>query len=287
MLRREGFEPDVINAHEFQAGVAARLLGLRQNRPVVVTEHWSGFLTGAITPRQMRLARFAFGGKVTAAPVSSALAEGIAARRLARTMTIIPNPVDTDTFSPVPPRDPWPEGEQHLLFVGRLVEIKALPVLLEAFRQVAGRHPGAVLDLIGDGPDRDFLETAVADRDLAGRVVFHGSLPPSEVVEFIRRSTGVVLASRHETFGAVLLEAMACGRPVVATRTCGAAPVVSEYGQIVLPPGESDPLAAALEQLLAEPAAIDHGMADGIRSDFGFEAIGARYDALYRSLRGE
>ena len=49
-------------------------------------------------------------------------------------------------------------------------------------------------------------------------------------------------------------------------------------------PGESGPLAEALEQLLDRPAEIDHGMAEGIRAEYGFEAIGARYEALYRSL---
>ncbi|QBF31974.1 glycosyltransferase family 4 protein [Thalassococcus sp. S3] len=141
-----------------------------------------------------------------------------------------------------------------LLFVGRLAAVKGAPVLLEAFTEVREQVPDCQLVLIGDGPDRTALEARAADMGLRDGVVFAGYKSQAEVAEALEKADVFVLPSFAEGVPVVLMEAMAAEVPVVTTRIAGV-PELVENGVtgLLVPPGPSKPLAAALIQLLAHP----------------------------------
>jgi len=181
---------------------------------------------------------------------------------------VIPNPVLTDeTFSyaaeplqdaPVEPGKPW------ILFAGRLEYEKGLDVLLAAFSTVA-QQSNADLVLLGEGALRESLRCMASRQGFEGRM--HIRPFQNNPFPFIREASVLVLPSRFEGFGNVLIEAMSCGTQVVAT-DCpnGPAEILQNgrYGQLV-PVGDAEALASALLDSLdgrfhVEPAAL-HGYA--------------------------
>jgi colanic acid/amylovoran biosynthesis glycosyltransferase len=144
----------------------------------------------------------------------------------------------------------WHEGRAHrLLFVGRLIPAKGLPFLLETVAMI----DDAILDIAGDGPQRRFLETKAASLGIANRVRFLGYQSQVQVGELLRDADVFVMGSFAEGLPVVLMEAMAAGVPVVATRIAGIPELVDD-GQngFLVPPGDPALTAAAVRQLLED-----------------------------------
>ena len=112
-----------------------------------------------------------------------------------------------------------PEDQILFLFVGRLLELKALDTLLAAFQIAATRDPRIGLVVVGDGPERYRIEEAV--NQFPGRVWFPGRQNQQGVISWMRSSDVLVLPSRRETWGLVVNEAMVCGLPVIVSSVCG------------------------------------------------------------------
>ncbi len=121
------------------------------------------------------------------------------------------------------------EKDDYVVYVGRLVEYKGLPILLKAMKIVQRELPMKLV-VVGDGEDRQRFEKL--SKDLGVEVEFKGRLPENEKIEIIKRARVLVLPSqsRLEAFGIVLLEAMACGTPVIASNIAGVRVVAREGG---------------------------------------------------------
>jgi glycosyltransferase involved in cell wall biosynthesis len=151
----------------------------------------------------------------------------------------------------------------HLLFVGRFDRHKGGDVVIDAFRRVAQRFPELRLSFVGrdeglsDEEGRSWtLAEYVAERapDVAGRIDYLGRLPNSALAELRRKAFATIVGSRYETFGIVVLEAMAYGCPLVATRTGGIVEIVEDgVNGLLARPGDPDDLAAAILRLLEAP----------------------------------
>lgn len=158
------------------------------------------------------------------------------------------------------PRDPA-EETPVILHVARLVELKGTAYLLRAFARMAAGHPGLRLVIIGDGPLRARLEALAATLGVGERVLFLGARPHAVVMEWMRRAMMLVLPSvltasgRVEGLGMVMLEAAACGVPVVASRVGGIPEGVAEgRSGLIVPPRDVEALAAAMGGLADDPA---------------------------------
>ena len=162
-------------------------------------------------------------------------------------VTVVPNGVDSEFFGP--PARERPSGPLRLLTVARLVPDKDHDTLLMAFARIASRHPEAELWLVGDGPRRQALEHKAGDLALNGRVRFFSGQP--DLRAFYHRAHLFVLSSVAEALPNVILEAMAAGLPIVATRVGGIPEVVVEKSTgLLVEPGDVTGLAAALDYLL-------------------------------------
>lgn len=139
-----------------------------------------------------------------------------------------------------------------LLFVGRLRYYKGLEVLIEAMKDIE-----AHLLIVGDGPMRQEWEALTTELALTERVTFLGHVPDAELPAYYQACDLFVLPSTHrsETWGAVQIEAMACGKPVVCTELGTGTSYVNLHGEtgLVVPPRDSAALAQAINQLLADP----------------------------------
>jgi glycosyltransferase involved in cell wall biosynthesis len=177
------------------------------------------------------------------------------------------------------------EGITRLVTVGRLVPVKGHDVLLDAFAEVAGGRSDIELTVVGGGPERATLERRARQLGLGARVVFAGPLASDALLERLRAADAFVSASRREGFGVAIVEALACGVPVVATRSGGPEDIVGEGDGILCDADDVGALAGALMQLLGRLESFDRpALATRARDRFSREAVGARLVALYRRV---
>lgn len=191
----------------------------------------------------------------------------------------IPNMVDPAEFTPAVPSDP-----PVFLYMGRLHEPKGIFVLLDAFERLAG---DCRLWFAGDGPDRARLESATLVRGLSERVKLLGFVVGEEKKRVLASAFVLVLPSFHEGIPYAILEGLASGLPVIATRVGGIPDVVRDGTEgFLVPPGDPAALAGAMERLLSDRGLRDNmAMKARERSfDFSVERVSAQYIEVYREV---
>ena len=255
--RRAARDADVVHAHWLPSALPAIATG----KPFVL-QLWGSDV--ALAERMRSLAgRLVRRARIVVC-ASQALADD--ARRLgARDVRVIPSPVT------IPETVGEPDDPPHVLYVGRLSEEKGVRELAEAAR-------GLPLVVVGDGPLRPLFPDAV------------GFVPPHALGPYYERAAVVVVPSRREGYGMVAREALAHGRPVVATAVGGLVDAVEDgVTGVLVPPGDVAALRAALERLLADPAlrarlgAVGHEVARSTTGRRAYaEALVASYDAIRR-----
>jgi len=241
-----------------------------------------------------RIARWIARRQPSVVSLSTATARNLAAAGFdTARMRFIPNGVDTERFRPLasadgpwsPPPE-WPKRGTIAVTVGRLVPAKGLDLLFHAWRSAVAAAPDATLVIVGDGPLRQECEAAVASLGLAESVRFLGTR--RDVPEILRRSDVYVSSSRTEGMSNALLEALASGLPLVATRVGGAEDTVDDrVNGVLVPEGDVAALASALAELLASPEKR-RAMGEASRSlalaRFALDTIVDRYTELFLEL---
>lgn len=228
-LLDDGFDFDLIDAHYYYPdGVAAALLASYFKKPFVVTARGSdiNLLSLYAIPRQ--LMQWASRRASASIGVSQALAHSMKKMGMpAQGLRTFSNGVDLELFRPqeqVPKRTAlnWPSGPT-LISVGNLVESKGHHLAIEALVGL----PDFRLVIVGEGPLRDSLERLTVHFKLTSRVVFLGQVTPVQLSDCYSAADILVLMSSREGWPNVLLESMACGTPVVATRVGGIPEIVN------------------------------------------------------------
>jgi phosphatidyl-myo-inositol alpha-mannosyltransferase len=207
---------------------------------------------------------------------------------------IIPNGVDCDLFTggragSSRRRRTGERNIRHILFVGAMVQRKGLPHLIEAFMRLRQRRRDVDLWVVGDGPDSRRIRRLVPDR-LRRHVRFFGFVPRHALVRFYAEADVFCAPSLgQESFGMVLLEAMAAGLPVVASDIDGYRDVLTHGREgLLLPPRDPKVLASTLESLLNSPEELAQFGRNGRATAAGlhWKEIARRVDAVYRESLG-
>jgi len=268
----------LIHANGSRAMAYAGLAGRPAGRPVV----WHVRIADSDGPIDRALCALA----TEVIAISRAVA-----RRFAWAPTkvrLIPNGIDLGRFTPRPPSASLraalgvPPSAPIVASVGRFVEVKGYRYLLEAAAQVARARAGVHWILVGDGELRGELEAHARSLGLAPQVHFTGWR--DDIPDVLALCDVFVLPSLREAFGRVLVEAMAMGRPVVAT-TGGGVPDVVVDGEtgLLVDPAASAPLAAAVQTLLENPGRAGHLGAAGRRRAQSTFSLTAHVDAVERA----
>ena len=272
-LIREGLQFDAIDAHYFYPdGVAAVLLGKMFNKPVVITARGSDLtlIPQAALPRRMiQWAAAHAAGLVT---VCQALKDvlislGVPAERV----SVLRNGVDLAMFQPpadrIALRNALAVGGTTLLSVGHLIELKGHDLVIRALTHL----PHACLLIAGQGPLDHELRALAQTCGVADRVRFLGPIKHAALREYYGAADVLVLASSREGWANVLLEAMACGTPVVASDVGGTAEIVTTPAAGVLMRERTpNALADAVNVLLAR--APDRAATRTYAEQFSWEA---------------
>jgi glycosyltransferase involved in cell wall biosynthesis len=201
---------------------------------------------------------------------------GIAPARV----TLIPNPAfDANIFMRLAAVPPATAGRRFLA-IGRLAPQKDFGSLVAAFART-GRADDR-LTILGEGPEHAALTAAIARHGLAGRVVLAGF--HRDVAPWLAAADALILSSRYEGLPAAVLEAMAAGRPVIATDCCVAMRPLLDDGRhgILVPPGDIAALADAIAAF--DPAGYDSDAARAVAARHITDRVADRYLRLFRAV---
>lgn len=256
---RQEFPFDLIHAHfSYPDGVVAAALARRYGVPLIITEHarWRPWMKQYPSVRRMaaRASRSAAFHTCVSRFVRDLIREYVGE---SERLVVLPLGVDGTVFFPPHPGEE--RNPQHILYVGRLHLVKGVDVLLRAMALLVKRQPAPHLTLVGGNfysrtsREVDYMHQVAGDLGLEKHVDFSGPKPPAEVADLMRRSAVVVLPSRSETFGTVLIEALACGTPVVATQSGGPEEIVTNDVGRLVPRENPSALADAIQEILDDP----------------------------------
>ena len=243
---------DLIDAHYFYPdGVAAVMLGRRLERPVVITARGSDINLIARHRLPRRMIQWAARQAAGVVTVSRALKDALVALGVpAESIQVLRNGVDLTLFSPVDRervRQRLGMKQRTLLSVGNLLAFKGHHIAIRALSLL----PDCELVIIGAGPERPALDALARQTGVGERVRFAGSIGQEQLREYYGAADALVLASSREGWANVLLEAMACGTPVVASDVGGASELVASPEAGLLTERAPEALARTLQRLFS------------------------------------
>lgn len=294
-----GTAVDVVHGHcgeDIAVLPLARAAARRHRCPLVITVHASVRHNMRVTSARTAWLRLAGGAAerralaaadaviaLTPAAAGRLAGEGIPPGRI----QVIPPGYDPGLFAAAADApDPFPGvGRPRVGYVGRIAPQKDTGTLIRAFGRVTGP---AWLLIVGDGPGRRAAERQA--RPLAGRVRFTGFVPHARVPAVLRHLDVLVLASRYEELPSVLVEGMAAGLPVIASRVGGIPALVEDdVNGLLVPPGDDAALAAAISRVLAEPgtAARLAAAARQTARRYTWPALARQVAAIYLQVTGK
>jgi len=277
--------PSVIHAHvAFPAGWIAVQAGKRLNIPVVLTEHSGPFSTLTAHAPQRQLVHEALSCAQRTIAVSPALAAQIKAEFPEVTVDVVGNVVRTDLFTP--PEAGASASIATIAAVALLNPGKGLDILIKALALMMAKQQPLPVELViaGDGPDRGRLEKWARDCGVHKQCRFMGMLEREAVVRLLKQCDVFVLPSLGETFSLALAEAMACNKPVIATRCGGPEFLITPQTGILVAPGNAEEIANALIAVLTGAwRVVSERSRQDIESRFGPAAFLRDITPLYES----
>lgn len=251
-LIAQGWDFDLIDAHYYYPdGVAATIIGKALGKPVVITARGTDINLIPQYPRPRRLILQAAQDAAASITVCSALKDALVdLGAIAEKITVLRNGVDLELFRPedrAQARITFGMRDEFVLAsVGHLIERKGHHLAIEAMPQL----PDAVLYIAGAGEEENRLHQLADRLGVAGRIRFLGAIPQIQLRTLYNAADALILASSREGWANVLLEAMACGTPVVASNVWGTPEVVaSPAAGVLLPSRDAKGIAQAVTAL--------------------------------------
>jgi glycosyltransferase involved in cell wall biosynthesis len=287
-IHKEG-KPDLIHVHTgMKAGLLAMWVKRKFKIPYIVSEHWTGFLPeasdnfadlpGVIKKNWKKLIRGASGVSVVSSYLADKLSMSI---RGQFPLVVIPNVVNTSVFFPDPQQK---AGLAKFVHVSELNFQKDPDSILQAFAIVKNSGASFCLDIFGT--PRNEVKAIVNNLGLSDEVQFHGEVPQTELSRYFQQADALILYSRYETFGCVIIEANACGLPVIVSDIPVLNEIVKEGENGVLVRG-NDPQALAEKLLFFIKGKVKFdpdNIAATASKKYNYKEIGKRFYEWYKSV---
>ncbi len=278
--------PDLIHAHVvlpcgWIASHASRTWGI----PAILTEHTSPFTVHLYSPLQRWLVRETL-KRIPVLAVSPALRQRILEFVPATNVRVLGNVIQTHFFTPDKGSLDQERRKKRFLTIALLSNQKGIVYLLQAASLLRTKVDSPFEIVIGgDGPERSRLEHLARALKLTDICRFVGLLDATQVRDWMRWCDVFILPSIHETFGIVLGEAMACGKPVIATRCGGPEFVVDEGCGMLVPVADAHALADAMEQFLLNRVQYDPvRIRESVCQRFSEESFLRNIETIYNEI---
>jgi len=279
--------PEIIHAHWIlPQGLNAMITSLLLGIPFIVTVHGADAYS-ADSNLIRKISRWVL-SKASSVTANSVKTRAEVEKQLGMAeITIIPMGVDESSFKPKNDRAPG----KTILFIGRLAEIKGVEYLIRAFPKVKEKHPEAKLNIIGEGEEEPRLRREAESTGHGKDIHFLGPIPHEKITGHYQAADVFILPSivdsrgASEGLGVVVIEALACGTPTVATELGGITDIIKdgETGLLV-PEKNPDRLADAIDKILSDRDLADRLARNGrllVHEKYGWEKIASEFKRVY------
>lgn len=285
-VKKRSGKPDLVHANIlYEGGRQALVLKFLFGIPFVCAEHWTGyhpqdgsykgFFRKMISKIVATKAKFIL-------PVTQNLAEAMQSHGLKGKYKVVPNTIDTKIFN----LETRNESRQQFVHVSSLDERqKNFAGIINAFHALSRSNPGLKL-MVAGGTDniphaQELVTKSGIDKE---KIIFTGNKSETEIAQLLSQSLALVLFSNYENQPCVILEALACGTPVIATRVGGVGEIVNKKNGILVTPGNDYALAFSMRWVLEKKDTfVPEKLAEEIKEHHSLEAIGILLNDVYTS----
>jgi glycogen(starch) synthase len=297
LLRREGWEPDVVHGHDWRVGWAADTLSALYDVPFVLTmhgteriRHGGNLPRGAPTDINSVEWWLAFRARRLIASSSFMVEQLVTGFELApERVTRVPNGIDPALWD-FPDSAPV-DREPLVVSWGRVQYEKGFQVLVRAMPVLRGRVPDVSCTIAGRGSYLPELQSQIDVEGVSDLVDLPGYVPDAELRKLIRRAGCVVIPSLYEPFGLVALEALAAGAPLIVARTGGLSEMIEgTEAALTFEPGNPDDLASRIEEVLTDrdlAVSLTERAEELVRTTYAWDAIANTTANVYAQVRDE
>ena len=281
-------KPDLVHVHiAMKAGLIARWLKKKYNVPYVITEHWTGYLSEA----KENLSDYSFFYRIANKNIiKNALAVSVVSKYLGERIkhlfnidryVVIPNVVNTNLFYPVERNR---NDAVHFIHISTLNYQKNPEVMLEAFSLVKEQMPGFRLNIVG--PANAGIKELVEKTGLKNEVAFLNEVPQTEIAKYLQTADALILYSRYETFGCVIIEANACGIPVIVSELEVFKENVQDgFNGMMADANSSEKLAEKILWFMQNRSGFNAAaIVKSTRKKYSYDVVGKHFDKWYRSF---
>lgn len=277
-------KPDVIHVHSAGYLKYARALRFLFGIPIVVTEHATMYERRLWSEKRLRRISRDLSASDAVIAVGPGLKKCIQPLCPKKDVLVIPNMVSEAFFERR--RETIPAKPFRFVSVAILNRKKGLDILLRSFAKLMETHPDTTLTICGGGADAEELLTLAGQLNLADKVTFTGAVTREECARQLCRSHAFILPSRFETFGIVYIEAMACGLPVIMTKTSAWELLVRPETGLAVEIEDVDGLAAAMASMMENYGSYDPDTIVGYcRNRFSENAVCTELERVYEKVR--
>jgi len=277
-------KPQIIHANVlFPVGLVNLFLRSYRKTPIVFTEHWSGYLHES--PLKIGLFKKIFLRKIAERssflmPVSENLKNAMQDMGIKGNYQVVPNAVETNIFSAQPKHI---RTNKTILHISSLQdETKNISGILNVIKKLSLKRQDFSLHFVSNGNPQPFIDQAEQLSLLNSHVFFHNGKRTEEIAATLQQSDCFILFSNYENLPCVILEAISCGVPVIATNVGDISRYVSDKFGILVKPGDEEGLLPALNEMLDNLEKYDSAvMHEFAEKKFSFHVIGIKFLEIY------
>lgn len=282
-------QPDIIHAQNITNSIPAYIAWKKYHIPYVICIHGNLELMGPFLPKILK--RFwAKLPHIKSAAKIIVLTQEMRLRtehELGRAAEVIPNGVNLNLFYPSSEKKNNTQN-QSIITVSRIDDKKGLEYAIQSMSQIRTKYPHAKLKIVGDGEYRKYLEELTMNSGLSESIEFLGLIPNTEIPTHLRNADLFLLPSLFEGLPLTLLEAMACGLPVISTPVSIAPEIIKNWNNGIIVPFKSpDAIADAVITLLSNTKLREtyaENSATAAKETASWESIYEKYQTLYQSI---
>ncbi len=279
-VKENGF-PNIVHLHNFNDGELAIWIKEKYGISYVVTEHFTGFARDAVTAKNLYRAKKVYKESAYNIAVSNEFVQ-LLEEKVNNKFNYIANIVNVNFFDIK--TDAKREGFEFIN-IAYLDKKKNQAMLLKAFYNAFKNNPQIRLTIVGDGPEYNNLNRLIKELNLEEQVFLYGRASREEVKRLLQSSDAFVLSSQYETFGVVVIEALACGLPVVATKCGGPESIITNERIGLLSDIDEHSLSKNMIQMMENRASYNANyIRDYVKDNFSEEAVVLKLKDVYEKV---
>lgn len=282
--------PEVIHIQSITiAGEIAAYIKDTYNIPFVVTEHATGFALNTYNKKELKH----FREILTRSSINIAVSEGLAKTLhevIGGDWAVIPNTIQNTFFDNVSKQPHFPKNKNKKVFfsLSNLIPIKGIGILVDSFSKLLKDYDNIELWIGGDGSEKHNIEKQIKELSISDKIFLLGRIDRNIVLEKLKEADFYVSPSLQETFGIVIIEALAMGLPTIATRCGGPEYIITDDVGVITEKGSVDKLYSAMKFILENENKYDREkIIEYCRQNYSEEVIGEQIiKAFKKSLNG-